>query len=142
MENKNDAICAPEDAQEQEKPTKTSNATNKAIDLSKGALQLSQPIRARGVDVTELKYDFSKITGWEYAEVMDSDKDASGFSVFTRKQCLRIFALAVEKAMPEMMDRHDVMERIGLADSMTAINIGGFFIVASAKEAGKNTYAS
>ena len=41
--------------------------------ISKGTLELAVPIRARSADVSVLHYDFTKLSGWEYVEAMDSD---------------------------------------------------------------------
>ena len=35
-----------------------------AGEITKGTLKLSTPIRAKSQDITELQYDFSKLTGW------------------------------------------------------------------------------
>lgn len=45
-------------------------------DAKSGIITLKTPLRAGGRDVTELAYDFGKLTGWEYADAMDMDPRA------------------------------------------------------------------
>ena len=44
--------------------------------VSKGNMQLAVPIRASDKDITMLYFDFTKLTGWEFAQALD--RDASG----------------------------------------------------------------
>lgn len=107
--------------------------------LSKGSLELALPIRARSQDVTKLHYDFTRLTGWEYAEAMDSDQNARNVFIVTKKQALCLFAAAAAKATPDV-DAQDIKERIGLADAQRAVQVATLFLTTSAREAGKNTY--
>lgn len=111
----------------------------KLSDISKGVLTLSVPIRARSKDITELNYDFSKLTGWEYAEAMDSDGAARNVFVTTRKQAISLFAAAVAKAT-EDVDAVDVKTQLSLQDAQSASVIATLFLNKAAQEAGKNTY--
>lgn len=107
--------------------------------ISKGTLELAMPIRARSRDVTELHYDFTKLTGWEYAEAMDADPTARNVFVVTKKQAICLFAAAAAKVTPDV-DARDIKERIGLADAQRAVQVATLFLTTSAREAGKNTY--
>lgn len=107
--------------------------------ISKGTLELAAPIRARSEDITELHYDFNKLTGWEYAEAMDSDPAARNVFVVTKKQALCLFAAAAAKATPDV-DATDIKERIGIADAQRAVQVATLFLSTSAREAGRNTY--
>lgn len=107
--------------------------------ISKGTLELAAPIRARSKDVTALHYDFTKLTGWEYAEAMDSDPAARNIFIVTKKQAICLFAAAAAKATPDI-DAKDIKERIGLADAQRAAQVATLFLTTSAREAGKNTY--
>ena len=107
--------------------------------ISKGTLELAAPIRARSKDVTELHYDFTRLTGWEYAEAMDSDPAARNVFIVTKKQAICLFAAATAKVTPDV-DAKDIKERIGLADAQRAVQVATLFLTTSAREAGKNTY--
>lgn len=126
-----------ETANEQKQEKKP--ASLKLSDISKGVLTLATPIRARSKDVTELHYDFSKLTGWEYAEAMDSDGAARNVFVTTRKQAISLFAAAVAKAT-EDVDAVDVKTQLSLQDAQSASVIATLFLNKAAQEAGKNTY--
>ncbi len=107
--------------------------------ISKGTLELATPIRARSKDVTALHYDFTRLTGWEYAEAMDSDPAARNVFVVTKKQAICLFAAAAAKVTPDV-DAKDIKERIGLADAQRAVQVATLFLTTSAREAGRNTY--
>lgn len=108
-------------------------------DISKGTLELATPIRARSKDIKELHYDFSKLSGWEYAEAMDSDPTTRNMFVVSKKQAICLFAAAVSKVMPEV-DATDVKQRLGIADAQRAVQVATLFLTRAAREAGKNTY--
>lgn len=108
-------------------------------DISKGTLELALPVRARSKDIKELRYDFSKLTGWEYAEAMDSDPIARNVFTVSKKQALCLFAAAVAKATPDV-DATDIKQRIGIADAQRAVQVATLFLTRAAREAGKNTY--
>ena len=107
--------------------------------ISKGTLELATPIRARSKDVTALHYDFTRLTGWEYAEAMDSAPAARNVFVVTKKQAICLFAAAAAKVTPDV-DAKDIKERIGLADAQRAVQVATLFLTTSAREAGRNTY--
>jgi len=107
--------------------------------LSKGTLELATPIRSRSEDVTKLHYDFTKLTGWEYVEAMDSDPNNRNVFNISKKQAICLFAAAAAKCT-EGLDVTDIKERIGLADAMRAVQVATAFLVRSAQEAGKNTF--
>lgn len=107
--------------------------------LSKGTLELANPIRSRSEDVKVLHYDFTKLTGWEYVEAMDSDPNNRNVFNISKKQAICLFAAAAAK-VTEGLDATDIKERIGLADAMRAVQVATVFLVRSAQEAGKNTF--
>lgn len=107
--------------------------------LSKGTLELATPIRSRSEDVKVLHYDFTKLTGWEYVEAMDSDPNNRNVFNISKKQAICLFAAAAAK-VTEGLDATDIKERIGLADAMRAVQVATVFLVRSAQEAGKNTF--
>lgn len=107
--------------------------------ISKGTMELAVPIRARSKDISMLHYDFTRLTGWEYAEAMDSDPTARNVFIVTKKQAICLFAAAAAKVTPDV-DAKDIKERIGLADAQRAVQVATLFLTTSAREAGKNTY--
>ena len=98
----------------------------------KGVLELLQPIRAAGQDVIKLVYDFTRLTGMEYAEAMDSDPQADQVFRITNRQALALFAAAAAKDTPHV-DKKDILERIGVADAMKGAQLATLFFVTSTR---------
>lgn len=109
-----------------------------AGEITKGTLKLSTPIRAKSQDVTELQYDFSKLTGWEYVEAMDADATARNVFKISNKQALCLFAAAAGKATPDV-DATDIKERIGAVDALRAVQLATVFLITSTRAANQNT---
>lgn len=109
-----------------------------AGEITKGTLKLSTPIRAKSQDVTELQYDFSKLTGWEYVEAMDTDVTARNVFKISNKQALCLFAAAAGKATPDV-DATDIKERIGAVDALRAVQLATVFLITSTRAANQNT---
>lgn len=101
-----------------------------AAKLEKGEMKLLAPIRGGGKDIDVLKYDFTKLTAWEYAEALDSDAAAKDAFKMTKKQGIALFAAAVAKEMPEL-DARDVKERLGIKDGVQAVNLATVFFVSA-----------
>ncbi len=101
-----------------------------AAQLEKGEMKLLTPIRGGGKDIDTLKYDFTKLTAWEYAEALDSDAAAKDAFKMTKKQGISLFAAAVAKEMPEL-DARDVKERLGIKDGVQAVNLATVFFVSA-----------
>lgn len=124
-----------------EQPTNTEKKSAPAIidpqeqirRIAKGTIKLLTPIRAGGKDVDELEYDFSKVTGKEYADAMDEDKKTANMFRISNTQALCLFACAAGK-MTSGVDAKDVLERIGIQDSIKAVQLATIFFVASARE--------
>ena len=106
--------------------------------MTRGTLTLVKPIRAGGRDVTELKYDFSRLTGWEFADAMDMDAKGTNFFQLTRKQALCLFAATAGKET-EKVDATDVRERLGIEDTMRAVEITMLFRNTSTSAARQDT---
>lgn len=104
--------------------------------IAHGKLALSQPIRAGGLDVTELEYDFNRLTGWEYAGAMDKDSAVTGITRISNKQALSLFAAAAGKATPGI-DATDILERMGCDDAVKAVQLATVFFVTSQREGNK-----
>ncbi len=115
------------------------NAQNVLVgEIVKGTLKLSAPIRAKSQDVTELQYDFSKLTGWEYVEAMDADASARNIFKISQKQALCLFAAAAGKVTPDV-DATDIRERIGAVDALRAVQLATVFLITSTRAANQNT---
>lgn len=108
------------------------------ISIDRGTMTLQKPIRARSEDVTELHYDFGKVTGWEYVEAMDADPAARNVFRVTAKQALSLFAIAAAKATPDV-DATDIRERISIEDAVKAVQLATVFLVASTRAGKKNS---
>lgn len=95
-----------------------------------GTLKLKAPIMNEGIEITELEYDFTRITGNDYVDAMDSDKNAINVFVTTNRQDLMLFAIAAEKCCREKykIDRQDIMSRIGIADARAAAQTAQVFL--------------
>lgn len=111
------------------------------LKIASGTLKLATPIRSGGADVTELQYDFGKMTGLEYADAMDSDKKSQNMFVMTQKQALALFAKAAGKAN-KGMDETDILERLGGVDAMEATQLAMYFFKVSAQIKNRRTSAA
>lgn len=105
---------------------------NEALKEGKGRLALETPITAGDTEITELVYDFTVLTGLEYTEAMDSDMNNPQLFKITSRQALALFAVAAAKQTPEL-DKRDIMERIGMTDSVAAVQLATLFFSASTR---------
>lgn len=117
---------------------KMTRAESAVKELYKGTMKLITPIRAASKDITELHYDFTALTGWDYVNAMDSDANAKNMFKMTSKQALCLFATAAAKKTPDV-DETDIKERIGAADAVKAVQLATVFLVTSTKEEKANT---
>lgn len=95
--------------------------------VSRGQMKLEKPIRASNKDVTVLNFDFTKLTGWEFAQALDRDTsgNTSAFRL-SQLQALELFAAAAAKETPDV-DEEDIRHRIGIADAVKAAQIAVVF---------------
>lgn len=105
---------------------------NEAMKEGKGILSLETPILSEGEEITELPYDFTQLTGMDYAEAMDSDANALQIYRITYRQGLALFAKAAAKQVPSL-DMRDIIERMGITDSVSAVQLATLFFTASTK---------
>lgn len=108
------------------------SAEELARELEKGEMKLLTPIRGGGRDLEAVKYDFTKLTAWEYAEAMDSDVGQTNAFKISKKQAIALFAAAVAKETPEL-DAKDVKERLSVKDGVQAVNLATVFFVAASR---------
>ena len=100
--------------------------------LGKGKLKLEVPIRAGGQNVEELNYDFTQLTGVEYADALDKYPEGSNGFQITQKQALSLFAVAAGKAT-DKVDAVDVMRGITCKDAVTATRVTRLFFEYSSR---------
>lgn len=138
-EAKNNPVLKPaDDLTPEEKAKEAAKKLMEKLAKAEGVMPLTEPITGRDKTLTELRYDFSKISGWEYVEAMDMDKSATNAFKMTNKQALCLFAAAVSKVMDEV-DATDVRTRLGMMDSRNAVSITVSFLAASAQVGKKNS---
>ena len=109
-----------------EEAKKRSADALEAIKDGRGVLELETPIEAGGETLESLSYDFTKLTGLDYIDAMDSDGS---------RQSLALFGKAVSKEM-EALDMRDILERIGMTDALEGIQLAMLFFN-SATRAGR-----
>ena len=101
--------------------------------VARGKLALDTPILSKGENVTELHYDFLALTGYEYADAMDSDATNKSDSFhLTNRQALSLFAAAAAKKT-DGIDREVVIRGISISDTIKAVQIATVFFVASSR---------
>ena len=109
----------------QSKPKMTAEEISRMV--AKGEIRLAVPIRASGKDISTLTFDFTKLTGWEFAQALD--RDASGKTDafrLTQMQALELFAAAAAKMTPDI-DAEDIRRRMGIEDAIKAAQIAVSF---------------
>lgn len=104
--------------------------------MGRGKMVLETPILVADKPVNELHYDFTKLTGWEYADAMDSDPSGSNIFRISSKQGLLLFAAAAAKET-KGIDATDIRERMGVSDAIKAVQVATIFFVASTREGNK-----
>lgn len=112
-----------DNATDTQKPTFDPQAAREK--LSRGMLTLLHPIRARGRDVTELKYDFTNLTGMEYANAMASSRHADAFQINTM-QAFHLFCATAEKENPDIA-AVDIMRDLKAEDAVKAVQAAQIF---------------
>jgi len=120
-------------AKKQERPKFT--AAELARMVSKGEMKLATPIRASGKDIAVLHFDFTKLTGWEFAQALDRDESgkANAFRL-TQTQAIEVFAAAAAKMTPDI-DTEDIRHRMGIEDAIKAAQISASFFNYSSRAA-------
>lgn len=118
--------------EEAEKIKKRNIEADEIIKQGKGRLTLETPILSRDEEVKELQYDFTRLTGLEYTEAMDSDPTAQQIYRITYKQALSLFAKAAAKET-DGLDARDIMQRIGVTDAVEGVQLATIFFTASTR---------
>ena len=105
---------------------------NEVISEGKGVLALETPIMAGEEEVTELEYDFTRLTGLDYTDAMDSDLNAQQIYRITYRQALALFAKAAAKET-DSLDMRDIIERIGATDALEGVQLATLFFTATTR---------
>ena len=101
--------------------------------MARGRMKLSKPIMCKGKELTELHYDFLALSGFEYADAMDSDAGRGSDSFhLTNRQALALFSAAVAKNN-EDMDKEVVMRGLSIGDTIKAVQLATVFFVISSR---------
>jgi len=118
----------------------------KALDMiASGKMELLSPIRAAGRDIKTVHWNFRNLTGWEYAQAMDMDGSANPMKV-SAKQALCLFAVSCAKETKVIdesgktihpLDAMDVRQRLGIDDSMKAVQLAQVFFTSAVRAADK-----
>lgn len=99
----------------------------------KGKLKLESPILASGKEVSELEYDFGKLTGWDFANAVDGAASAKSSAFrLTQRQALMLFAAAAEKCN-DGVDAEDIKRRMSIDDAIKATQIAALFFNTSSQ---------
>ncbi len=106
--------------------------SQEAMSQGKGRLRLETPIESGDEEITELVYDFTEMTGVEYADAMDSDQNATGTYRITYRQALALFAKAAAK-QTERLDMQDIISKIGATDAVEGVQLATLFFNASTR---------
>ena len=115
-----------------EQKIKKGKEANEVMSQGKGRLELEIPITAGDEEIKELAYDFTELTGMEYADAMDSDLNAQQVFRITYRQGLALFAKAAAK-QTEKIDERDIVERMGMTDAVEAVQLATLFFSASTR---------
>lgn len=132
--------------EEAKKPVSINDPNEQIRLLGKGKMTLAVPIRGRGKDISELHFDFTALTGWEYAEAMDADANTGNIFRISNRQALALFALSASKFTTvkndagedeRALDAIDIKQRLGAQDAVKAVQLATVFFSASTR-AGNN----
>jgi len=130
----------PQENQSQENQPEVKKPDELLMEIARGKLTLMQPIRAAGLDITELRWNFRNLTGWEYADAMDCDASSNAFHIST-KQAIALFAASAAKETTvkdetgreiHPLDAQDIRRRISIDDCMKAVQAASTFFYTSA----------
>ena len=106
--------------------------------LCRGSLKLFKPLRARGHDVKELRFDFVGLSTYELLDALDNTDviNPSPFAI-TNRQAVAIFAATAGKCT-EDVDSRDILDNISGVDAIKAIQLAKLFWNASHRAGNKN----
>lgn len=129
-ENKIEEKQEQEKTAEAEKLKKFLSPENLIASYGKGKLQLSAPIPDGSRTVEELKFDFTKLTGQEYTEAMDTDGRANDVFRLTATQAVALFSAAAAKQTDGISAR-EIQAGLGIMDAQKGAQLAAIFFSAS-----------
>lgn len=130
MEEENKTTSEETPVMTREEQTKKIQEALEVMAEGKGVLKLDTPIVSGDESITELQYDFTALTGLEYTQAMDSDPKSNQLQKITHRQGLALFATSAAKYNARL-DMQDIIQRIGAADAIEAIELSTIFFAAS-----------
>jgi hypothetical protein len=98
-----------------------------------GRLKLARPLQSEDKEITEIIYDFSKMSGRQYLKAMDVGTPSRDMSNISHVQAFELFLAAAGK-LNEGLDAVDLRERLSVDDVLQATRIGKLFFVYKANE--------
>lgn len=122
--------------QENEAVKKLMNPEEQLKIFRKGKMKLSTPIRDGERTVEELTWDFTKMTGLEYVEALDSGEGLNNFRL-SNTQALALFAAAAAKGTDGLSSR-EIMRGLGVLDTTAAVRVATVFFNASFRVGNRN----
>lgn len=100
--------------------------------FGKGKMLLKVPIQDGENLVTTLHWDFTMLTGAEYANAMDQDSKASNNFRLSNTQALCLFAAAAGKAT-DGLNAEEIRRGISMVDAVKAAQLATVFFSASSR---------
>lgn len=100
--------------------------------FGKGTMQLNTPIQDGENVYDKLHWDFTALTGAEYVNALDMDRDAANSFRITNKQAFFLFAAAAEKAT-NGLDAEDIRRGLSIQDAQKATQLATVFFTASSR---------
>ena len=87
-------------------------------ETTQGVISLKEPMHSRGETVTELHYDFAKLTNREFMACMDEDRGNRDRNLITRKQAMSLYSRMHDKVERPIsgLDARDLEEQACLDD--------------------------
>ncbi len=113
------------------KPSQEETAEKIYDNVKKGVMKLVDPFSIGSETYEELEWDFTKISGWDYAAACDIDTNKPNVFRLSQVQALALFAKAVNKC--STLDWQDVMNSISGADAINAIQTATVFFVSAGR---------
>lgn len=128
-----ETMTAPEtpDAPIENKPFDPETPMRIANKIGKGKMKLITPIKDGEKEYGELEYDFTALSGWEFARALnDGTSVRNQRGDMTETQALALFAAAAAKCTAGL-DATDIKNRMGMMDAIGAINVATLFFRSS-----------
>lgn len=111
-------------------------ATEMAVNLCRGKMNLYKPIRSEGKDISMVSFDFDNLTNTELLTALDFDRNNSGYNGISDRQCLALFGMTAAKETGNGLDWKDFVKQLHPKDTLVAIDRARFFYRASLQTGG------